>query len=240
MRIQRDDQLPGRDAGPDATINSIVRPNHPAQIQIHTLAGAALRRSRKEESDCDPSLQFTSRIKLFVTETQQDSRKVFERSRGVFIGSGQPGCKRGLDRTVILQHPAEDPEQNREIPARVESMVEAPQAANIRAGIELGEGFRRSGPEVTKRAPNRAENALYVSIGECGSYEPHYFAISWILISVDELDRIVPEVLFLRKLIDERVEMVLERHENDKPRIERIYFNPLNSLNSWLIPYFPY
>src|SRR5215831_15277519 len=50
MRIQRNDQLARGDSRPDPTIYSIVWPYHPPQIQVHALAGTALRRRRKEES----------------------------------------------------------------------------------------------------------------------------------------------------------------------------------------------
>src|SRR5215467_15442305 len=141
MRVQRNDQLAGRDARPDAAIDSIVRPYHPAQIQIHTLAGTALRRSRKEESDGNPSVQLTSWIQLFVTETQQYGRKVLQRNRGVLIGPSQTGCKSGLDRAVILQHPADDPEENRKIPAGVKQVVETTQATAVRPRVEIGDRF---------------------------------------------------------------------------------------------------
>src|SRR5262249_12793595 len=107
-------------------------------------------------------------------------------------------------------------------PACVESMVEATEAANIHLRVEVGDRFCRSGTEVTKRALDCTKDALHISICERGRYETHNFAVSWILISVDELDGIGSEVLFLRKLIDERVEVVLKRHENNKPRIKRI------------------
>ena len=102
---------------------------------------------------------------------------MFQRSRGVLVRPGQPGCKSRLNRAVFLLHSSDNPEKDRQVPAGVESMVEPAQAANIRSWIEIGDRFCRSWPEISKRALDCAEHAFHISIGERGGYETDGFPI---------------------------------------------------------------
>src|SRR5688500_4595590 len=49
VRIQWNDELARSHSRPDSAIDSVRRTSHPAQIEIQALAGASLRRPRKEE-----------------------------------------------------------------------------------------------------------------------------------------------------------------------------------------------
>ena len=86
MRIEGNYKLPRSHALPYTTIDTVFRTNHPSQIEIQPLAGAALRRPREEKSHADSPLQFASRIKLLMTESEKRLAKVLEPSADVRIG----------------------------------------------------------------------------------------------------------------------------------------------------------
>ena len=76
-----------------------------------------------------------------MPKTQQDGGKVFECSRSVVIRPGESGGKSRFDGPLLLLHPPDNPEKDRQIAAGVESMVEPAQATNIPAWIEISDRF---------------------------------------------------------------------------------------------------
>ena len=71
-----------------------------------------------------------------MTETQQRRAETLERRGCIVIRGRKPAREQSFERTVILARPSHDPKQRRQVPAGVETMVEAAQAAGIFCGIE--------------------------------------------------------------------------------------------------------
>jgi len=81
VRIERNDQLGGRDPRPNAEIQRVV-PNHPAEEEIEALASAAGRRLWKEIADTGPA--WKSAVRRSEIERQGPPRKTVQRPFNVF------------------------------------------------------------------------------------------------------------------------------------------------------------
>jgi len=71
MGIQGNNKLVLPNLRPHAAIHAVVRPRHPAQIKVHSLACASIGRRRHQEAHTDASLQFPARIKLLETRCEE-------------------------------------------------------------------------------------------------------------------------------------------------------------------------
>src|SRR5436190_5169022 len=112
VRIERNDELPWRNARPHAAINAVLGPHHPSQIEIQALAGAPLGWAWEEKSNTVAPFQLAVWVELFMAESKQDSTEVVE---GAFH-SGVTGRRRRSEgpfkRTVIFQGTPDDPKQH--------------------------------------------------------------------------------------------------------------------------------
>ena len=79
VRIQRNHKLARNDLGPDTTVDAVLGPHHPSQIQIHPLTGASLRGTGEKESNADATLEFPARIKLFMAKAKKNLREAIDR-----------------------------------------------------------------------------------------------------------------------------------------------------------------
>ena len=92
---------------------------------------------------------------------------------------------------MFLERSPDDPEQRREIAARIKAMVEASQTLQVVAWVPCGDCFRGRRSEIRERPIDRPQDAFHITVCKGGCDEAGNLLVAWILVPVDKLYRIV-------------------------------------------------
>lgn len=174
VRIERNDQLGGRHARPDAEID-LVRPHHPAQVQVQALARAPRGRTGKEVAH-PGALRYTS-VGASNVERQGASREAVERGADIFMLVRQAFDKELLEASVTIEHLAQNPEQRDQVNAARPAVHHRAKLGVRGVGFEAShEGGRMRSQDPEQRG-NRVDDARDPAKRECRRAEPGDLAI---------------------------------------------------------------
>src|SRR5213083_74640 len=85
VRVQRNHQLAWLYRGPDTAINSILRTNHPSQVEFQPLACASFRLIREKEPYAVPPPKLPRGIEMDMSKPTQSPAAMIQRRKNIGI-----------------------------------------------------------------------------------------------------------------------------------------------------------
>jgi len=174
VRVERHDELRGRDARPDAEIEGIV-PHHPAQKQIQPLASGSRRGAREEVADARPPGDST--VRRLQIERERARRKAVERRLEIVSGRVVRFGEEAFDRSRTIDHLLHQPDERDEIGAAGPAMHDAGKRRPLACGIEPADVCRRPRTHDGEHALDRLQHAHHAAEGERRGNEADDLAI---------------------------------------------------------------
>src|SRR5215510_15672865 len=91
-------------------------------------------------------------------------------------------------------------------------MIKAAHVPQVCSRIEYANALSRRRAKTTERIVHGPQHAFHISICEYRSNQSGDFPIARVLITVYELDRVVGKMFLSRKVVNEMIEMMLQKH----------------------------
>src|SRR5262245_66694754 len=97
-------------------------------------------------------------------------------------------------------------------------MIEAAEPPRIHVWIEGRNGFGRPGAEIGQSPFHRRQHDFDITVGKGRRNQAHHLTIPWIVVPMNELHRVVLNVLFPGKRSEETVEVMFETEVDHKKK----------------------
>ncbi len=174
VRIEWNNQLGGRHARPDAEVD-LVRPHHPAQVEVQAFARAPRGRTGKEVAHAGPARHPS--VGAADVERQGASREAVERGADIFMLVRQAFDEELLDASVAIEHLAQNPEQRDQVNAARPPVHHRAKLGVRGVGFEAShEGGRMRSHDPEQRG-DRVDDARDAAERQRRGAEPGDFAI---------------------------------------------------------------
>src|SRR5215831_20269573 len=214
VRVHGHEQRGGRDASPDAEVRRLAT-DHPAQVEVETLARSARRGQREPvlEAVGEPAAR-KDRGEILLEEALGE---VLESRADVSVLGGVPLEEEGLEGTMTGEEPLGGETEGEHVALAIESIAEAAKEPRVLLEVEaphetggrLAHAFQDPGD------PGAEE--IDTAVGHAGSKEPDQLDVGWVTIAAGKLDRVLLDAPGPVELATELVEGLLESMRGGHP-----------------------
>jgi hypothetical protein len=187
VRVERNDELTRRHGCPSTGIDAVAA-HHPAQKQVEALARGARGRAREE-------VPRAGRLRLAAVDRRQVDRpraagERLESRADVGRGGIKAERKRALERSVLVEQAAQDPDERRQIPAPRPPVAERVEAIAFGRWIECADGGGWMIAEHRAHRLDRRHDRRHAAERQAGRDERDDLAVVEPRITAHDLDRI--------------------------------------------------